>query len=120
MRNSRKEGAELFVNITNDVWFPGTRLPWLHLDHGRIRAAENGVYLLRSCNTGVTAVVESTFPVSDTIGGVLSTAIQTRSYPTLYTLWGDLPILILSLGLFFSEIIQRIVKKKLLGIRLLG
>lgn len=107
VRENRKAGAELFVNITNDVWFPETRLPWHHLDHGRLRAAENGVYLLRSCNTGVTAVVDcfgraqKTLPVSETASGVLSTTIQIQSIPTLYTLLGDVPILLLSGGLAF-------------------
>ncbi len=126
VRDARKKGAKLFVNITNDVWFPQTRLPWHHFDHGRLRAAENGVYLLRSCNTGVTAVIncfgksEAQFPVSDTEGGILSAKVTAASYPTLYTFWGDAPILLLSLFLVGLGLIQSIVKKKLLEYGFLG
>lgn len=135
VRDARKNGAKLLVNITNDSWFPETRLPWHHFDHGRLRAAENGVYLLRSCNTGVTAVIncfgqtEAIFPGSETVGGILSAEIKPRAYPTLYTAFGDAPILFLSLlaiGVYLIEfwvvsgLIRVIVKKKLLEYGLLG
>jgi apolipoprotein N-acyltransferase len=131
VRSARKKGAKLLVNITNDVWFPKTRLPWHHFDHGRLRAAENGAYVLRSCNTGVTSVIDcfgrslATLPVSETVGGILSAEIFARSYPTLYTTWGDTPILLISLfALLFSLVrfllIQQIVKKKLLEYGIVG
>ncbi len=98
----RSLGARLFVNVTNDVWFPRSRLPIQHFQHSRIRSAENGVYSLRSCNTGVTAVIncfgkaEAMAPLSEKEVHVLTSSFGVRSFRTLYSLWGDSFILICS------------------------
>jgi apolipoprotein N-acyltransferase len=111
VREGRVAGAEVFVNISNDAWFPNTDLPWRHFQHGRIRAVENGVCLMRACNTGVTGAIDcfgrltDQFPVSDRSAGVLAFEMKIRSFPTLYTFWGDGPILFFSssfaIGLLF-------------------
>ncbi|MCB1081503.1 MAG: apolipoprotein N-acyltransferase, partial [Chlamydiia bacterium] len=107
MREGRKAGAELFVNVTNDGWYPYSRLPEEHFIHGRVRAIENGVPLLRACNTGVTAGVDS---LGRTVArfankegkfelekGALFLSMNTYSYKTLYIFFGDGAILGLSL-----------------------
>lgn len=117
IRDMRVKGAELFVNITNDIWFPHSKLPHQHFDHGRIRAAENGVCILRACNTGVTGGVDcfgralEQLPVSEEKASVLYFTLPVRSYSTLYTWWGDGAILgISSLSLLSYFLIR---KKKL-------
>ncbi|HSW86296.1 MAG TPA: apolipoprotein N-acyltransferase, partial [Rhabdochlamydiaceae bacterium] len=98
-RDLRKSGAELFVNLSNDVWFPSSRLPQQHFDHGRVRAVENGVYIVRACNTGITGGVDcfgrplACLPVSETKAEALYLSLPIRSYHTLYTWWGDQAIL---------------------------
>ena len=102
MRQLRQSGAQLFVNVTNDVWYPETRLPQQHFHHARIRSAENGVYLLRACNTGVTGGADCfgaslpSLPISHTSPSFLTLTLPLQSYPTLYTLWGNWAILLLS------------------------
>ena len=107
IRDSRLLGAELFVNISNDSWFPSSKLPQQHFHHGKIRAVENGVFVLRTCNTGITAGIDS---LGRTIGQlepneeeaeVLSLTLPLSSHRTLYVLWGDWAILTLS-GLFIG------------------
>ena len=106
MSQGREKGAQLFVNITNDGWYPHSHLPEQHFMHGRIRAIENGVPLLRACNTGVTAVVDSLGRTIarfqndqgefELVKGALYTSFPLYTFPTLYTLWGNSPLLILS------------------------
>lgn len=113
MRQMRLRGAQLFVNVTNDVWYPGTQLPWQHFHHARIRAVENGVYLLRACNTGVTGGVDcfgrmlSCLPVSDHRAGLLGLTLSISSYPTLYTICGDLLFVFLSLFFLLRNRLMR-------------
>jgi apolipoprotein N-acyltransferase len=53
-----KDGALLLVNITNDAWYGRTSAPHQHLAMATFRAVENGKYLVRAANTGITAVVD--------------------------------------------------------------
>lgn len=105
-RDLRKNGAELFVNLTNDNWFPRSKLPQQHFHHGKVRAAENGVAILRSCNAGMTAGIDcfgrpiAQLPISNEKTKSLYFTLPIRSYRTLYTWWGDGAILgISALGL---------------------
>ncbi len=116
IRELRQKGACLFVNLTNDAWFPGSTLPQQHFDHGRVRAAENGVCILRACNTGVTGVIDcfgaplQTLSCPETEAGVLYTTVPLRAFKTLYTWWGDGAILGMSAAALLTQLRR---KKKL-------
>ena len=92
------KGAEMFVNISNDVWFPCSRLARQHFDHGIVRAVENGVPSIRACNTGITGGVDCFGRVlavqQEQERGALEIKVPLNTFPTLYRLWGDGAILI--------------------------
>lgn len=117
VRELKKKGAQLLVSLSNDVWFPSSRLAQQHFDHGRIRSVENGVYLLRSSNMGVTGGVDCLGrPFKQILGskkggGALYLSLPIYSYPTLYSWWGDLAILLLS-ALFFLFFLLRGISKR--------
>ena len=50
-------GARLLINVTNDAWFGETSAPYQHLAMEAMRAVENRVPLVRSANTGISAIV---------------------------------------------------------------
>lgn len=56
-RNEKENGADFFVNITNDGWYLNTRAPWQHLTAASFRASENGIYLARAANNGISAFI---------------------------------------------------------------
>lgn len=117
IRKLRVKGAELFVNITNDGWFPNSKLARQHFDHGRVRAAENGIPILRACNAGISGGIDcfgmpvETLPEIEEKTRSLSFSFPVRSYATLYTWWGDNAILGVSLSFMVSYFLFR--KKKL-------
>ena len=51
-------GADLLVNISNDAWFGRTAAPTQHLNLTLLRAVEQGRYLVRSTNTGISAFID--------------------------------------------------------------
>jgi apolipoprotein N-acyltransferase len=51
-------GSELLTTITNDAWFGATSAPYQHFEQAAMRAIEEGRYLVRSANTGVSGIVD--------------------------------------------------------------
>jgi apolipoprotein N-acyltransferase len=58
VREFAARGAGVLVNITNDGWYGRSSAPFQHFAMARFRAVENGKYLVRAANTGITAVVD--------------------------------------------------------------
>ena len=58
VRGFAQGGADLLVNITNDGWYGRTSAPYQHMAMAVFRAVENGKYLVRAANTGITAIVD--------------------------------------------------------------
>lgn len=57
IRRSVKLGAEFLVNISNDAWFGRSTMPYTHLNASRLRAIENRRFLLRTSNSGISAII---------------------------------------------------------------
>ena len=53
------QGAQVLVNLTNDMWFGPTRVPYQHRNAAAFRAVENRRSLVRVTNTGVTSVIDA-------------------------------------------------------------
>jgi apolipoprotein N-acyltransferase len=51
-------GSELLTTITNDAWFGRTSAPYQHFEQASMRAIEDGRYLVRSANTGISGIVD--------------------------------------------------------------
>ena len=52
------QGANLLINISNDAWFGDTSAPHQHLQLTALRAIEQGRYIVRSTNTGISAFID--------------------------------------------------------------
>jgi apolipoprotein N-acyltransferase len=58
IRDGVEQGSELLTTITNDAWFGRSSAPWQHFDMAAMRAIEQGRYLARAANTGVSGFVD--------------------------------------------------------------
>jgi apolipoprotein N-acyltransferase len=92
-REFAARGAELFVNMTNDAWYGTTSAPYQHFAMARFRAVENGRYLVRAANTGISAVVDPRGRVLEKTAlfepALVVADVPLVAEPTFYTLHGD-------------------------------
>lgn len=84
---------EWIVHITNDAWFGQFSGPYQHLAQARVRAIEQGLPLVRSANTGVSAVIDSRGRVVQSLplgkAGYFDQRLPAASQPTLYGRAGE-------------------------------
>jgi apolipoprotein N-acyltransferase len=92
-RRAVGQGAQVLVNLTNDVWFGATRAPYQHRALAAFRAVENRVYLVRVTNTGLTSIIDAlgreqaALPIFQ--ADTLVHTIQPLRLASLYTRFGD-------------------------------
>lgn len=67
-RAAVRDGAELLVTLSNDSWFAGADGPRLHLVMSAFRSIETRRAQVRVTNTGISAVIDATGAVSETMG----------------------------------------------------
>ncbi len=58
VRQFARDGAEVFVNLSNDGYFGHSAAHEQHLELVRMRAAENARWIVRATNDGITATVD--------------------------------------------------------------
>jgi apolipoprotein N-acyltransferase len=90
----------LIVQVTNDAWFGRNAGPAQHLAQARLRAAETGLPLARSANTGITAMIDAggrvTARLPPRVPGHLDARLPPALPPTPYVRAGDTPVLALA------------------------
>ena len=86
-------GAEFLVNITNDVWYGRTPMPFQHAAMAVMRSVENRRSLARSANSGVSMLVDPYGRVLDRTPvfeeGVLVGDLPLVGSLTFYARYGD-------------------------------
>ncbi|MCX7008456.1 MAG: apolipoprotein N-acyltransferase [Kiritimatiellaeota bacterium] len=81
-------GAHLLVNMSNDAWFDPSSCSRQHMLHSVLRAVENRVPVLRSCNTGVSCCINR-------FGRVIESVTDERNDlagPGFLITWVSLPL----------------------------
>jgi apolipoprotein N-acyltransferase len=86
-------GAELLTTITNDGWYGDSSAPFQHWELASMRAIEQGRYLARAANTGISGVVDPygrvvrASAIFEQVGLVEDVRLLTSG--TIYTTIGD-------------------------------
>jgi apolipoprotein N-acyltransferase len=99
--------AGLLVNISNDAWYGRSFAAEQHMQFSQVRAIETGRMVLRSTNTGATAIIGRDGQVRQHAphdeGLILVGKAQSYQGTTPYVRWGTYLFIILSvLGLLVS------------------
>ena len=90
-------GADVLVTVSNDTWFGSSIGPLQHAQMARMRAIENGKYLLRATNNGVTALIDDEGAVVAELPqfeqGVLTGTVQATAGFTPFARFLNAPLL---------------------------
>jgi len=96
--------AALLMTISNDTWFGSSIGPDQHLQIAQMRAIENGRWLVRATNNGLTAIVDPKGVVIDRLpqfrAGVLRGSVDSMQGRTPFNMVGHWPFLLVILAGF--------------------
>ena len=99
---SVREGAELICLSTNDSWFSDSAALYMHNAQAQLRAIENGRYLLRAANTGISTVINSRGEIVERLDplveGNIYATVYAKSNKTLCTTIGSGFVYLIILG----------------------
>ena len=108
IRESVRQGSELLTTITNDAWYGRSSAAYQHWDQASMRAIENGRYLARAANTGISGFVD---PYGRVLGRsdlfeqrILIHDLRFLTGRTIYSRIGDL-VAWLSLALVIASVL---------------
>jgi apolipoprotein N-acyltransferase len=105
----RRNRPDLIFNPSNDAWF-GRWGPPQHLAQARLRAAEEGIPVIRSTPTGISAVIDAKGEIVKSLpwhsaGVIDSTLPEPALSPTVFARLGNLIPLLLGFALLLSGIV---------------
>ncbi len=95
IRRFAGEGAGVMLAMTNDAWYGRTGAPHQFLAMTALRAAENGRWVVRAANTGVSAVIDArgrvrkSTPLFEEAVILADVPVETDARPTVYARVGD-------------------------------
>ena len=105
----RRNRPDVIFNPSNDAWF-GSWGPPQHLAQARLRAAEEGIPVIRSTPTGISAVIDANGQIVKSLpwhrAGVIDATLPVPAVsPTLFARLGNLIPLLLGFALLLSGIV---------------
>lgn len=93
-----RDGAELLAISTNDCWFRDSAAVYQHSSHAILRAVENGRYVVRAANTGISSIITDRGEIVESLDplveGCIVGKVKLIDSETLYTRIGNAIVLI--------------------------
>jgi apolipoprotein N-acyltransferase len=102
--------AALLVTISNDTWFGASWGPPQHLQMAAMRARENGRYMVRATNNGISALINEQGEIVARMpqfeAATLRGTVQLFTGRTPWSYWGNWPVLVLCWLLLLANFYQ--------------
>ncbi len=98
-------GANVLINLSNDGWFGQSSAPRQHLHLASMRAVEQGRWLVRSTNTGISAIIDGHGKIvfegaQFTAQSLTSMAFTVQKKSIFHKVYTYIPFVFLTLFLF--------------------
>lgn len=116
VRKSVIDGAQVLVVSTNDSWFSDSAALTMHRSQSVLRAVENGRWIIRAANTGISSVISPSGVVIGELGalqkGYVCRDIYARGFLTVYTRIGNVWVWSCMLGIAALAIASEIYNRR--------
>ena len=93
VRHFVDRGANMLAVITNDGWYGRSSGPYQHEQFAVLRAIEDRRWIVRSANTGISAIIDDRGRIIKSlplfVSGSITERIPLLERRTLYVAWGD-------------------------------
>ncbi|WP_404377195.1 apolipoprotein N-acyltransferase [Vreelandella aquamarina] len=107
----RAADSGVIVTVSNDTWFGASIGPHQHLQMARLRALENGRYVIRATSNGITAIINPRGELVDRAPQFETTYLTGEFYAmeglTPFNRMGSLPIWLLAALLLLLGFVRR-------------
>ncbi|WP_432697600.1 apolipoprotein N-acyltransferase [Marinobacterium sp. YM272] len=104
--------SDILLTVSNDTWFGRSIGPDQHLQMAQMRALENGRWVIRGTNNGITALIDPQGQISARLpvdeAAVLSGEVVPMQGRTPYQVTGVYPLLAFNLLLLLALLVIRI------------
>lgn len=111
--NAAPVRPDMLLHLTNDAWFGTYAGPQQHLQQARLRAIEQRLPVVRSANTGISAMIDPAGRILDSLplgrAGFIDVPLPAPLGASLYSRTGDFGAL---LALFAGFAVVLIVKRR--------
>ena len=113
--------ATILANVSNDAWYGRSIAAYQHLQFSQARAIETGRMVIRSTNTGATAIIDEHGVVKEILPtfteGILEGYVQGFKNTTPYVFFGNWPVMTLCFIVLLGWVMRHskllwILKKK--------
>ena len=117
-RDSVNDGAQLICLSTNDSWFTDSAALYMHNAQAQMRAIENGRYVVRAANTGISTVISSKGAVLEEleplVDGMVEYEVSVNTHRTLYSVIGNFFViaLVLAVASVFAYDLTSLIRKR--------
>ena len=78
--NKSKEDYDFIINISEDGWFGNSVGPYQHFSHSIFRAIEEGKNIIRSANNGISAYIDPTGQIINSIESTQKGVIEFKNF----------------------------------------
>ena len=116
IRESVLGGAQIIAISTNDSWFADSAALYMHNSQSVLRAIENGRYVVRSANTGISSIIDPmgnlnvSLPANEE--GYITDNVSMRDHLTVYTVIGNIFVYICAAAVCVSFCAEWIIKRR--------